>query len=314
MTRWFVASLLACLAWGALAGGALGHTGALAALELRQAGAQVLVAWSAEDFSGQGGLEAPVLTGCEQRTTGVWTCPEELAGVSIEAPGLVERDGQIVVTVLRGEHTTRGVLDPRASSWEIPAEGAPDGTLAAYVEQGAWHIAAGADHLVFVLGLLLLVPGLRALIGVITAFTLGHSVTLGVATLSGLAPASAPTEALIAGSILLLARELVISRREDRPGLHPAGLAAVFGLAHGFGFSGALAEVGVPAGEMGSALLGFNLGVEAGQLLFVGALAVLGAGIGRLAPRWMERLRVGLPWGIGALAGCWFLERLGFLG
>jgi len=308
------ACLWVCLIWGSFVGEALGHTGALAALEIRQNGQQVLVAWSAEDFAAQGGLDAPVLTGCESRSKVAWICPEGLVGVGVESSGLPDRDGQIVVTVLRGEDTTRGVLNPGANSWQVPAVGGPSRTSLTYIEEGMRHIAVGVDHLVFVLGLLLLAPGLRALLGIVTAFTLGHSVTLGVATLSGVTPASAPTEALIAGSILLLARELVVSRREDRHGRHPAGLAAIFGLAHGFGFSGALTEVGVPAGELAAALFGFNLGVEMGQLLFVGVLSILGFGFGRVSPDRMEALRGALPWGIGALAGCWFLERVLALG
>jgi len=293
------------------------HTGALAACELRVVGETVVMAWSAEDFAAQGGLAAPVLGGCDETGPRQWSCPEGLAGVTVVADGLAQRDGQIVVTVEREGGTTRGMLDPRARRWEVPAAGAEpdeDGTFARYLEQGVIHIAIGLDHLVFVLGLLLLVPGLRSLVGVITAFTLGHSVTLAIATTTGIAPASAPAEALIAGSILLLARELVVSRREDRDGRHPAGLAFVFGLVHGVGFSGALAEVGVPPGDLFAALLGFNLGVEAGQLVFVAVLVAGGWGLTRLSKTAVDGLRAGLPWAIGAIAAFWFVERVVGLG
>ena len=129
-----------------------------------------------------------------------------------------------------------------------------------------------------------------------------------------MAPASAPTEALIAGSVLLLARELVVSRREGRDGLHPAGLAAVFGLVHGVGFSGALADVGIPAGEMVAALLGFNLGVEAGQLVFVAALSAAGLLLGRVSESALASVRAVAPYAIGAVAASWFVERLTVLG
>ncbi|MCO4773603.1 MAG: HupE/UreJ family protein [Deltaproteobacteria bacterium] len=294
------------------------HTGALGAFELRAAGTQVVAGWNGDDFASQGGLSAPVLEGCEVQGASLWSCPDGLEGVAVVAEDLSERDGQIVVTLVgdrgQGVETVRSVLDPRAIRWDLPAAGAESSALAGYFIQGLHHIAGGIDHLVFVLGLLLLVPGLRALVGVITAFTLGHSVTLGVATVTGVAPASAPTEALIAGSILLLARELVISQREERDGRHPAGLAAVFGLVHGFGFSGALAEVGIPAQEMASALLGFNLGVEAGQLLFVLVLVGVGWGLSHAADRGFGRVRAAAPYAIGAIAAFWFVERVVGLG
>lgn len=293
------------------------HTGALAAYELRATGTQVIAAWNADEFVSQGGLTAPVLDGCSpasEGSTAEWSCPKGLAGVTVDVPGLAQVDGQVVVTVVRPDGTVRGMLDPRATRWEVPSPEESDGTLGAYFEQGVIHIAIGADHLVFVLGLLLLVPSLRALVGVITAFTLGHSVTLGIATATGVAPASAPTEALIAGSILLLARELVVSRREGRNGLHPAGLAAVFGLVHGVGFSGALADVGIPAGEMVAALLGFNLGVEAGQLVFVAVLSAAGLLLGRVWESALASVRAVAPYAIGAVAASWFVERLAVLG
>ena len=296
---------------------ALAHTGALAAYELRAVGTQVITGWNADEFAAQGGLAAPTLEGCtpaSEGSTASWSCPEGLAGVAVDVPGLAKVDGQVVVTVVRPTGTVRGVLDPRSSRWEVPGNDESDGTFGAYFEQGLIHIAVGADHLVFVLGLLLLVPSLGALVSVITAFTLGHSITLGIATATGVAPASAPTEALIAGSILLLARELVVSRREGRDGLHPAGLAAIFGLVHGVGFSGALADVGIPAGEMVAALLGFNLGVEAGQLVFVAALSAAGLLLGRVSESVLASVRAVAPYAIGAVAASWFVERLALLG
>ncbi len=296
---------------------ALAHTGALAAYELRVVGTKVITGWNADEFAAQGGLAAPTLEGCtpaSEGSTAAWNCPEGLAGVAVDVPGLAKVDGQVVVTVVRSTGTVRGVLDPRVSRWEVPGDDESGGTLGAYFEQGVIHIAVGADHLVFVLGLLLLVPSLRALVGVITAFTVGHSITLGIATATGLAPASAPTEALIAGSILLLARELVVSRREGRDGLHPAGLAAVFGLVHGVGFSGALADVGIPAGEMVAALLGFNLGVEAGQLVFVVALSAAGLLLGHVSESALASARTVAPYAIGAVSASWFVERVAGLG
>src|SRR5262249_43100003 len=148
--------------------------------------------------------------------------------------------------------------------------------LSGYVRLGITHILLGADHLLFVLGLLLLVPSLGMLVRTITAFTLAHSVTLGLAVLGLIAVPAAPVEALIAASIVLVALELVRD-----PGAAPTlgrrapwAIALGFGLLHGLGFAGALADVGLPADRIPLALLGFNAGVEVGQLAFVAAMLV----------------------------------------
>jgi hydrogenase/urease accessory protein HupE len=143
-----------------------------------------------------------------------------------------------------------------------------------YFLLGVEHILGGIDHLLFVLGLTLIVRGAALLVKTITAFTIAHSLTLAAATLGYVAVPQAPTEAVIALSILFLAREL--SRRiRGEAGLTaraPWLVAFAFGLLHGFGFAGALAEVGLPQSDIPMALLTFNLGVEAGQLLFVAAV------------------------------------------
>ncbi|HSA80838.1 MAG TPA: HupE/UreJ family protein [Geminicoccaceae bacterium] len=181
-----------------------------------------------------------------------------------------------------------------------------------YLGLGVEHILRGVDHLLFVLGLLLIVRGPWMLIKTVTAFTLAHSLTLALATLGLVAVPSRPVEAAIALSIVFLAAE-ILRARQGRIGLthrFPWLIAFAFGLLHGLGFAGALAEVGLPAGEIPLALLFFNLGVEIGQLMFIAAVVSARWAARRLAavwPAWAEPLPAYV---IGTVASVWFIERV----
>jgi hydrogenase/urease accessory protein HupE len=185
-----------------------------------------------------------------------------------------------------------------------------------YTVLGIEHILMGFDHLLYVLAMLMLVTGWRRIVLTMTAFTATHSLTLTAATLGWVHIPQPPVEACIALSILFVAREIVQARR-GRAGLTarwPWAVSFTFGLMHGFGFAGALAEVGLPAGAIPAALLFFNVGVELGQLLFVASVLALLA-IGRsLAqrlqmrqPDWLWRLA---PYAIGGFASFWLVERV----
>lgn len=190
-------------------------------------------------------------------------------------------------------------------------------TLGDYLTLGFEHIAGGLDHLAFVAGLLLLLVAAgterrwRRLVGAITAFTLGHSLSLGAATLGLPAPGGAPVEVLIALSVVVLAAEVVHTWR-GAPGLaarHPALIAAAFGLLHGLGFAGALAELGLPGQAVALPLLGFNLGVELGQLVAVAVLLLIA---GAFAPLLRDRGRsAGLvaAYALGITAAAWTIQR-----
>lgn len=181
-----------------------------------------------------------------------------------------------------------------------------------YVVLGVEHILMGLDHLLFVLALLIIVRGGRRIVLTATAFTVAHSITLVVATLGWLSLPGAPVEAAIALSITFLAREIVMSWR-GQAGLTerlPWLVAFVFGLLHGLGFAGALAEIGLPANSIPVALLCFNIGVELGQLLFVAAML----GLAWIARAWLagrrQTLRWAAPYAIGAVASFWMIERV----
>ncbi len=185
-----------------------------------------------------------------------------------------------------------------------------------YTILGIEHILAGFDHLLFVLALVLLVQGTRRLLFTITAFTAAHSLTLAGATLGWVQVPGPPVEASIALSIVFIATEIVHARhgRSSLTQRYPWLVAFTFGLLHGFGFAGALAEVGLPQSSIPIALLFFNVGVEIGQLLFVGAvLAAItvawraGRRLRLSPPVWLWRIA---PYAIGALASFWLVERV----
>ena len=170
------------------------------------------------------------------------------------------------------------------------------------------------DHLLFVFGLLLLCSASRLLVQTITAFTVGHSLTLSAAVLGLATVPSRPLEVLIAASVLALAVEL--ARHVDGPTWlrrFPWAMAVAFGLLHGFGFAGALAEAGLPPDDVPLALVSFNGGIELGQLAFVGAVLVAGALVGRRLPAMATRGTRVAVYAMGVLSAYWCLERVAVL-
>lgn len=177
----------------------------------------------------------------------------------------------------------------------------------AYAVLGVEHILGGFDHLMFVFALLFLVGFQRRLVWTISAFTLAHSLTLASAALGWITLRSAPVEATIALSIVLVAVE-ALQKRTTLARRLPAAVAFLFGLVHGLGFAGALSEIGLPQHHLVTALLTFNLGVEAGQLLTV----VLAWLVWLVLRRWKlaERGRIPLLYGIGSIAAYWSWLRI----
>jgi len=186
-----------------------------------------------------------------------------------------------------------------------------------YFRLGVEHILFGIDHLLFVTGLVLIFRRPWRLAKTITAFTVAHSITLALAALGFVHVPPAPVEATIALSIVFLARELARAQ-QGKDGRGEGGLtirqpwlvAFAFGLLHGFGFASALSQIGLPQHDIPLALLLFNLGVEAGQLLFIAALLLVRAAILRLMPRMPITLARLPTYGIGAAAAFWLLQRM----
>ena len=179
-----------------------------------------------------------------------------------------------------------------------------------YFVIGLDHILTGWDHLLFVIALVLLVLRGWAVVKAATAFTVAHSLTLAAVTLGFAGLPQRPVEALIALSIVFLAVEVARGTRETLTRRLPWLVAFVFGLLHGFGFAGALREIGVPEGEVPAALVSFNLGVEAGQLLVIAAVMLLLEGVRRLRPALEPRVVHLASYAIGITGAYWLVDRV----
>jgi len=250
-------------------------------------------------------------------------CEGGLTGRSITIDGLSAMRTDVLVRLQRADGTTQTErLTPDRDSFEVVA--APDAmqVAATYFGLGVEHILGGIDHLLFVLILLFLVGDWRVLVVTVTSFTVAHSITLAAATLGWVHVPQAPVEATIALSVMFVASE-VLHGAQGRPGLaarSPWIVAFVFGLLHGFGFAGALREVGLPEKDIPLALLFFNVGVEAGQLLFIAAVVVVfslvarllpGGGGERRGPWFTERLiRTPVAYAVGSMAAFWVVQRV----
>lgn len=327
MSRIFPALLLAVLMLGAFSLPAQAHKLQPAYLELSEQGSGTFnVLWKRPLVGNQPmdiyprfpescrNLTEPVLRASDVAIER-WliSCGEcGLAKQTIVIGGLVNTMTDTLVRLELADgsmHTS--VLRPAAPSWRVPETPSRLEVAKSYLGLGVEHILGGFDHLLFVLGLLLIVRSTRILIKTITAFTIAHSVTLTMAALGFVHVPQTPVEAVIALSILFLATELVKQQRGE-VGLTsraPWLVALSFGLLHGFGFAGALSEIGLPQTEIPLALLFFNVGVEIGQLMFVAAVLVVQLFIRKIKlkwPAWAEQLPA---YGIGSLAAFWFIQR-----
>lgn len=200
---------------------------------------------------------------------------------------------------------------PDAPAIKVPAMQQWPEVAGTFFVLGVEHILLGFDHLLFVLALLLLISDLRRLLGAVTAFTVAHSLTLAGTTFGWISLPSAPVEATIALSIMFLAVEIVRVRRgaTSLTTQAPWLAAFAFGLLHGFGFAGALREIGIPEDSVSPALLFFNLGVEAGQIAFIAAVVAGVYAWRRVALRTPGWVRLAPGYAIGAIAAFWFIER-----
>ncbi|MCZ2497914.1 HupE/UreJ family protein [Xylophilus sp. Kf1] len=310
--------LLMAVALAAAAGLASAHEMSLAEMTMREIGpGQFLYSWGApaknkpiaEDLT-------PVWPeGCVASAQIVQCGAGGLAGtLAVKGVGqaysaaivrIVWRDGQqSVVTVSGAQPSVQlfgGARDERGG-FELAR---------LYTLLGVEHILSGIDHLMFVVGLLFLVGLNRRLVGTITAFTAAHSLTLAASALGWLTLRPPPVEACIALSIVLVCAE-ALRDRETLSRRWPALVAFLFGLVHGLGFAGALKDIGLPQQNITVALLGFNLGVEAGQLLVVGLAWGAVRLLGRV--RGFVSLRQPALYVIGAVAAYWSITRIVAIG
>jgi len=319
----------ALLAGLAFAAAAAAHPLAPSLLDVREAeGGRVEVAWKTPLLQPSGADLRPALPP-HCHPVGAPVASRDLTGVTLRwseacgARGLLgervwvrgleqTRTAALVRVALRDGRNVQAVLSGPDASLLVPLRQSAGAVALDYTSLGFDHILSGLDHLLFVLGLVLLVRGRRRLVTTVTSFTLGHSVTLSLAVLGFVAFPTRLVEVGIALSILVLAVELSrpVTAGESALRRRPWGLAFGFGLLHGLGFAGALAEVGLPQKEIPLSLFSFNLGIELGQLVFIAAVFALRAlirPVAQRAPRWAEAIP---SYGIGSLAAYWCFERL----
>ncbi|MCK5814550.1 MAG: HupE/UreJ family protein [Flavobacteriaceae bacterium] len=240
------------------------------------------------------------------------TSKEPLQGKIITIEGLNKTpiDALVTVTYLNGEKATL-MLQPDKYSSIIPGETSTFDVIKTYSELGVEHILLGIDHLLFVLALIIITKGKWKIIKTVTAFTIAHSVTLSLAALGFVNFPTPPVEAVIALSIIFLAVEIVKNQdgKETLTSKKPWLVAFTFGLLHGFGFAGALSDIGLPQQDIAFALAFFNVGVEIGQIAFVLVMLVL---IKLLSYKkdWSIFTKRIPPYAIGSLATFWMIERI----
>jgi len=314
--------------------GALAHALQPGYLQVSSLSAQqVKAVWRVPDVSGRPmAVSARLPSQCTSRdapppdfdgqawiVTWVADCPDGLTGGEISVFGLEQQQTDVLIRFPGPDGSVRSArLTPDRTSFVIPSDPGAFDVLITYVPLGFDHILEGFDHLLFVLALLLLIPDMRRLVGAITAFTVAHSITMAASTLGWMTLPGAPVETVIALSIIFLAAELA---KRDGTGnrlseTYPWLVAFAFGLLHGFGFAGALREIGVPETDVPLALMSFNLGVELGQLLFIATALAVHAILIRLLPKGGRMILTGataslaVAYGIGSVASFWFIERL----
>lgn len=250
------------------------------------------------------------------------TCEGGLSDSTIAIDGLESTRTDVLARVEHNDDRTQTVrLTPSQPEFRVLSAPGPAAVMQTYFKLGVEHILLGFDHLLFVLALLFLVKGWRRLLGTITAFTIAHSLTLAAATFGWVRLPQAPVEAVIALSIMFVAVE-ILHRHRGQTGTatrKPWLVAFVFGLLHGLGFAGALREIGLPDAAIPLALAFFNVGVEAGQLLFVATVFtifwLLNQLISMHAVAWERSSRLDAAvsplasYTIGTIAAFWFVER-----
>ena len=249
-------------------------------------------------------------------------CDGGLEDGTIAIDGLAATRTDVLARVEYSSGRTQTVrLTPSQPEFKVMGTAGPAAVVRTYFKLGVEHILLGFDHLLFVLALLFLVAGWRRLVATITAFTMAHSLTLAAATFGWVQVPQAPVEAFIALSIMFVAVE-ILHRQKGKAGIatrKPWIVAFIFGLLHGLGFAGALREVGLPDDAIPLALAFFNVGVEAGQLLFVATVFLLFQLFGQLMNRHgaiaehpsLPGAAVSRPasYVIGTLAAFWLIER-----
>ncbi|RLA61511.1 MAG: HupE/UreJ family protein [Epsilonproteobacteria bacterium] len=241
-------------------------------------------------------------------------CTKPLAGKSITIKGLENTKTDLLLRLEFLDKTSQlQLLKADKNSYLVLDAASNIQVVQTYTWLGITHILLGFDHLMFVFALLLLVNSLRKLLWTITAFTLAHSITLVGSSLGYLYLPQKPVEAMIALSILFLSVE-IMHEKKGKVGItsrYPWVISFSFGLLHGFGFAGALSEIGLPQNALNLALIFFNVGVELGQLIFIVAVMFIGFILHKLKhPILLDKSKTIIVYTIGSLSTFWLIERI----
>ena len=231
--------------------------------------------------------------------------------ISIDGINAVQTDVLLQIKLIDGTNFS-AILKPNSPSYDIPTRPTKYGVALSYWEMGLIHILEGIDHLLFLLAIMLIITGLGNLLKTITAFTVAHSMTLGLATLGFVNVPVAPTEAVISLSIVFLAVEIVRDKMGEKTitRSYPWIIAFIFGLFHGLGFANALFEIGLPQDNIPLALLMFNIGVETGQIIFLLVVLIFLSLLRRVNIYWPKGTWRLAPYAIGGIAGFWTIQRI----
>lgn len=236
-----------------------------------------------------------------------------LEGQTVSIEGLENTITDALVVVHTGATSWQTLLTPAHAAREITfRSAAPILALPLFVELGLEHILKGTDHLLFLFCLVLIIRDRWMLLKTLTAFTVAHSITLGLATLKYLEVPVSWVETEIAVSIVFLAAETVRAYRGGTSFTlrHPWCVAFLFGLLHGFGFAGGLSAAGLPPHDIPVALLLFNVGVEIGQLAFVGTMLLLVHALQTFKGTWLRTIGLIPRYAVGSVAALWTVERV----
>jgi len=241
-------------------------------------------------------------------------CKKGLENETLAIEGLKATDTELLLHLNFHSGISHSILlSPTSSSFHIPKSASSWQIVQTYTWLGITHILLGFDHLLFVFALLLIVKSIRRLLWTITAFTLAHSFTMATATLGIVHIPQAPVEAVIALSILFLAIE-IMHEKQGKIALtsqYPWLIAFLFGLLHGFGFAGALTEIGLPQHALTLALIFFNIGVELGQLMFIISIVLIVMLLRYLTyPALLNKLQILVVYMIGGISSFWLIERV----
>jgi hydrogenase/urease accessory protein HupE len=252
-----------------------------------------------------------------RQASGAFDCTKESGAPTllVDWPVFNPSISTIVRVHKAGNEIATLILDPAQNAIELPLTETTGGVAKSYFALGVEHILAGVDHVLFLAGLLFIAGSPRRTLMTVTGFTIAHSITLGLVAMRILTVSIPATEAVIALSIVFLATEIARNDRSTLAWRRPILVAALFGLAHGAGFATALGEIGLPAGEQLTALLFFNLGVEAGQVALVAAVFGTLAALRMLlvdTSGWRDKapVRFYASYAVGTIAAFWLFERL----